>query len=372
MFNFSDGNSFKEILDRCLARIDDTLDKRQGSIIYDALAPACAELATCYTILDMFADQTYLVSAVGDNLDNLVANYGLIRISAIYAQRLGTFLNTNDEPMEITIGAKFSVPNESGGYNYTVTSTTSTSGTYILTCDTAGTVGNEYFGTILPLQSINNLGTATLGTIYIAGEDEESDDSLRQRAIDKLNETAFGGNIADYKEFMEAQEGVGECLVLPVWDGGGTVKLVVITSSYDIPTSALIDTLQTAVDPTQNQGEGYGKAPIGHVVTVVAPTEYDLDINCIVSVETRYTLESLKDDIENAIKDYILEIQKLWANSSSLIIYISRLIAAVVDVDGIANVSSLTINGSSTDVTIDVTSAGNPYPMAGEIIINES
>ena len=48
MDSFSENNSFEDILDRLLENVDDNLDKRQGSIIYDALAPAAAELAQCY------------------------------------------------------------------------------------------------------------------------------------------------------------------------------------------------------------------------------------------------------------------------------------------------------------------------------------
>ena len=40
--------TYEEILQRCLDRIPNSFDKRQGSIIYDALAPCCVELAQMY------------------------------------------------------------------------------------------------------------------------------------------------------------------------------------------------------------------------------------------------------------------------------------------------------------------------------------
>lgn len=43
--------TFETIMDRCLSRVSSSVDKREGSVIYDALAPACAELATLYTEL---------------------------------------------------------------------------------------------------------------------------------------------------------------------------------------------------------------------------------------------------------------------------------------------------------------------------------
>ena len=61
MSDYSTNNDFENILERLLANIDDSLDKTQGSIIYDALAPAAAELAQCYIALDVYSDQTYLL-----------------------------------------------------------------------------------------------------------------------------------------------------------------------------------------------------------------------------------------------------------------------------------------------------------------------
>ena len=79
MSNYSTNNSFNDILERLLANVDDSLDKRQGSIIYDALAPAAAELAQCYIALDVYTDQTYLLTATGKNLDNRAVDYGVTR-----------------------------------------------------------------------------------------------------------------------------------------------------------------------------------------------------------------------------------------------------------------------------------------------------
>ncbi len=191
MFNFSEGNGFDDILQRMLNTVPDTLDKRMGSIIYDALAPACAELAQAYIALDVYADQTYLISAVGENLDNKAYDYGVTRNPATYARRIATFKDTEGNAMEIPIGSRWSIPVASGGYNYQVTEQLEI-GKYIVTCETAGTVGNEYYGDLLPLESLNNVGEGKLTDIYVGGEDAESDESLRERVLEKINTHAFG------------------------------------------------------------------------------------------------------------------------------------------------------------------------------------
>ena len=64
--SYSDDNSFEKIIDRCLGnKILENVDKRPGSIIYDALAPICLELAECYVKMDIMEEQTFLTTATG-------------------------------------------------------------------------------------------------------------------------------------------------------------------------------------------------------------------------------------------------------------------------------------------------------------------
>ena len=56
-----ENNTYQVILERMLARVPEEFDKREGSILYDALAPAAAELQMAYIGLEsvfreMFAD----------------------------------------------------------------------------------------------------------------------------------------------------------------------------------------------------------------------------------------------------------------------------------------------------------------------------
>ena len=38
----TDEHSYEALMARCLGRVSAEVDKREGSILYDALAPACA------------------------------------------------------------------------------------------------------------------------------------------------------------------------------------------------------------------------------------------------------------------------------------------------------------------------------------------
>ena len=55
--------TFEAILEAMLDRVPNTLDKREGSIIYDALAPAAAELQNAYIALDMVLNEGFADTA---------------------------------------------------------------------------------------------------------------------------------------------------------------------------------------------------------------------------------------------------------------------------------------------------------------------
>lgn len=371
MSKYSTNNTFDIILDRLLSNISDDLDKRQGSIIYDALAPAAAELAQCYIALDVYTDQTYLLTAVGENLDAKVADYGLSRNPATYAERIITVYDKNNQLMEIDIGSRFSTPNEYGGYNFIITEKVM-DGSYIARCETLGEVGNDYVGQLLPLMSINNLGNANISTVYKPGENEETDDNLRARALLKINQEAFSGNKAAYTQYVNNIDGVGSCKIFPVWNGGGTVKIAIVTNDNDIPSTEFISQIQEDIDPLDKQGQGIGTAPIGHTVTVVAPDKLLINITASIEVDADYTIQQLTSSIIEKISDYIKETQDNWSDANTLTIYTSRMISAILSVTQVTNVANLNINGSASDLIIELSGTDVKFPMLGEVILNEA
>lgn len=60
---YGDQMTFESILSAMLQRVPDTVDKREGSVIYDALSPAAAELAKAYVYVGFWSheltDHTY-------------------------------------------------------------------------------------------------------------------------------------------------------------------------------------------------------------------------------------------------------------------------------------------------------------------------
>ncbi len=150
----------------------------------------------------------------------------------------------------------------------------------------------------------------------------------------------------------------------PVWNGGGTVKLIIIDSDYNKPSPTLIDEVQTAVDPEQNQGKGYGIAPIGHVVTVVGVDEVEIDVEPQITLQTGYTWADVKPAVEAAINDYFAELRSQWADSPSLVVRISQIEVRILAITGIVDVQNTKLNGQQQNIEL------GPYeiPVLGEVV----
>jgi uncharacterized phage protein gp47/JayE len=377
--------TYEYLLAQALAQVPDTLDKREGSVIYDAIAPACYELSEMYMQLRQIVQQTYVSTASGQYLDLRVQEQGLSRYAATYAVKKAAFTNASGNPVNIPIGSRFSTIADADSINYEVTaeyldeSGDAVPGAYQLTCETLGTSGNAYTGNLLPITYISGLATAIMSDIIIPARDEETDEELLIRYLAKANQKSFGGNIAQYDEMMKSIDGVGEVQVYPVWNGGGTVKLSVIDAEYNPVTNDFITALQLEVDPENavgQQGTGLGRAPIGHKVTIVAPTAVTINVTATLALKPGYTLISVQTPIEEAIDAYLLEIRQQWGlsdelNNYSSAVYLARVTAAMLSVAGILNVTNTKLNGSAADIILTEDVITQELPLLGTVILSE-
>jgi len=326
--------TFDVIMQRMLAGVPDTVDKREGSVIWDALAPAALELQLAYIEMDVILNETFADTAPRPNLIKRAKERGLSPEEATYAVAKGIF------NIDVPIGSRFSLD----AYNYVVTEKIS-AGVFKLQCETSGSDANSYLGTLIPIDYIQGLQTAALTEILIPGEDEEETEVFRTRYFGSFDNQAYGGNIADYKEKVKKIQGVGGVKVYPVWNGGGTVKLVIINSEWETPTVEMLDAIQTIVDPIPNQGEGLGVAPIGHIVTVEGVTADSISIELNLTLQGELTFEDLRSGIETAIDNYFLELKKVWEDTESIIVRTSQIESRLLEIPEIIDVEHTKING---------------------------
>ena len=337
--------TFENIMERCLSRVAASIDKREGSVVYDAIAPAAAELAIMYIELAYLLDRAFPDTEEGDYLTLKCQERSVFRTPATAAVRKGYFEDGDGGAMDVPIGSRYS----GDALNYVVTEKIA-AGQFKLLCETAGAAGNQYQGNLFPIDYVEGLGAARLADILINGEDEESDADLLARYKESLESQAYGGNIADYRTKVELLQGVG------------AVK-VFLNSDWGVPSSTLVDTVQTAVDPTQNQGEGAGIAPIGHVVTVVGVTGTAISVSFKLTFATGYAWDTVKTAVTKAIQDYFVALAKDWANQSGITVRVSQVETKVLSVDGVIDITGTTINGGTQNIVL----ASDAIPVMGGI-----
>lgn len=400
---------FDTLMDKMLSNVDDKLDKREGSIIYDAIAPAALELSNFYLNLDMVLDEVFAESASYYYLTKRAAERGLLP-----KEETNATLMMKVEPAEtqISIGDRFNLDE----LNYTVASIIDgNAGTYQVQCETAGVIGNQQLGVLIPIETeneLNNMESATLEEVLIPGKDEEDVETFRERYFASFNNEAFGGNKADYIEKVNSIDGIGGCKPIRAWSNGynpakmiptdevktwfenqsrdtlgesvydwlstiynasinklltvgGTVKLVIINSEFRKPSSTLINKVQEEIDPTDTAGEGDGIAPIGHVVNVIGVKEEPINITLSsVEYETGYSFDKLKDAIETTIDNYLLDLRQTWASNTNLIVRISQMEAQLLLIEGIVDMKAVLLNDQEENVTLD----SDSIPARGEVI----
>lgn len=334
--------TYEAILQNKLARVASTLDKREGSIIFDALAPNSLESAMIYVALDTVLNETFADTASRDYLIKRCAERGITPLPATAAVGIGEF------SMDIPVGTRFSCDK----YNWAVTEKIEAL-RYYLTCETAGADPNGYIGQLIPIEYIEGLANAELTSIAINGEDEEATETLRLRYLNSFGNQSYGFNRGQYIEVTEALPGVGGCKPYRAWNGPGTVKLVITDSRYQPPSSTLINTVQVAIDPTQNSGDGIGLAPIDHEVTVVGASGATVNITTTLTFASGWNLTECLPYIEAALDAYYLELNSTWRKENGLIVRVSQIESRLLALAGIVDISGTALNGTAGNLTLD-------------------
>lgn len=384
-----ENTTYEVILERMLARVSDKFDKREGSVVWDTHSPTAIEFQILYLELDTIIREAYGDTASREFLILRCKERGIAPYAATNAVLKGVFTPANIN----VIGKRFNIDE----MNYIVTKKIA-DGEYQVQCETVGIIGNQYFGTMIPIEYIEGLETAELTGILIPGEDEEDTEALRERYLNSFDEKAFGGNVRDYLEKTNAISGVGSTKVTRVWNNdirpgdmipndivkswyegiigtvnptvklwlasvytaaaakklttGGTVLLTILNSEYGVPTDELIQTVQTTIDPEQNAGEGYGLAPIGHIVMVKKADAVIINIKANITFDVGYGWINLQSTIDETVQAYLLELRKTWADNPYLVVRVSQIETRLLSIPGIVDITNTRINNSTDNLTL--------------------
>ena len=347
--------TYNVIMDRMKAKsleLFPGIDTREGSVIHTALGPSAAEIAQLYIQMDALLNETFADKASRPRLIKRVAEIGMAPDPATYAILKGVFTPST---LNLAIGTRFS----GNGVNYAITEKIS-DGLYKLQCETLGIVGNQYLGDLVPVLYVPGLETCKLTEVLIPGEDEQATENLRTEYFNSFDDKAYGGNVADYAKKINDLSGVGGVKVYPTWNGAGTVKGVIINSSFGQPSAELIAAVQEQIDPVAYAGQGVGIAPIDHVVTIAGVVETAVNIVTTITYQSGYTWADIQTYVNSAIDAYFAELNQTWQSTKTLtvnnglIVRISQIETRLLNITGVLDIAGTTLNGEASNLTLGV------------------
>ena len=267
----------------------------EGTFENDVLAANSLEFAKTEVELEQMLQAAFADTSWGDYLTMRCAEMGVDRKPAVCA--IGSVTITGTAGATVPAGTIFST--ESDVYFETTSEVQiGIDGTVNapIQAQVAGVSGNVASGTILKIpMSVPGVNRVTNVSATYDGYDEESDESLLARYLLHVRTPGTSGNPYHYKEWALSVPGVGDCQVMPLWNGNGTVKVYIVDDNKDAASEELKQKVFNYIETVR---------PIGATVTVDTPSYMTIDVSAQVKVNDDYD-EDYANILEKAISDYL-------------------------------------------------------------------
>lgn len=204
------------------------------------------------------------------------------------------------------------------------------------TCTVSGSAGNVKKGDInrfpitLPgITAVQNI------TDFTGGYDAESDADLLERYLEKVSRPNVSGNKYHYIEWAKEVSGVGDVKVIPLWNGAGTVKVVIVDADNRPADSELISKVKEHIEENR---------PIGAEVTVVSASPVMINISVRLTADNTSNIQTT---FENVLKDYLSG----EAVKKEYISY-AKIGSLILSISGVEDYTDLKVNSGTENIKI--------------------
>jgi len=318
----------------------------EGTFNADMLTANAIEFEQAYAEMNLMIEANFADTSWGEYLTARAAEFGVIRKEA--AKAIGKLKVTGTAGSSIVTGSLFATEQDIKFYSRG-DAIVSADGTVTINieCGVAGAVGNVEAGTIvnIPMSMPGITSCTNLATTY-DGFKEETDAALLERYLLKVRTPATSGNKYHYLQWALSVTGVGQSKVIPLWNGAGTVKVVIINSDGATASDDLIADVIAYIESVR---------PIGATVTVTSPAP--LAINIVADITGIADI----DAVTTAVNTY------LTANGFSMTyVSIAQIGKILLSTTGITDYSKLKINDGTTNITI----SDEELPICGTVTLN--
>ncbi|MGL4569309.1 MAG: baseplate J/gp47 family protein [Fusobacteriaceae bacterium] len=332
---------FYEIKNNILNNMGNSLSKIEGSYNYDIASAMAIEFDILYKEIEQLEKQLFPWSVTEDGyLDYHLAEFGLTRREAVPAQGIATI---EGKPSAI-------IPKDSIAIGRTGVKYKTLENGIILSdgkckvkieCLESGTVGNCGIGDIQVFEiSVPDVYKVYNEEAIDSGYDIEPFKEAKIRMEEKARNPAHSGNIFDYTLWAKSVEGVGRVSVFPIWNGPGTVKVLISDYSLQPASTELVDNTKIYIENNR---------PVGADVTVNSFNSYNADITLNVRVVQGVIT---KDELENKIKELLTLSLQNEEFTSYNIFSTAKIGRMILDIEGVIDYDDLRINGALNNVDI--------------------
>ena len=266
----------------------DVLDKREGSVLYDAIASVAVANGDLLTGLIPTLYQAFqLLYAKGEDLDAWAANFGLTRRGSLptYYHYVDTW---REESPNDTLLVGDVLRSHNSNVRWIITSVEEK----VVKSETDGNFQETTGGVLEPERYLSALESVVFGTLYEAGREVESDESLRERIL-RAQKVTVGGSLLEYVDLVlnvyaeEGNQSFYGVQVYPLSRCCGRVFVVPYHQHFRKEDAGRLrcateeerTALAQWLDPRDERGFGMGHIPIGHHVDVVRADDRPIDFH---------------------------------------------------------------------------------------------
>lgn len=316
--------------------------KIEGTFENDVLASNSIEFAKLEVELEQAYKAAFAETSWGDYLTMIAAGFGVDRKRAVQAVGTVTLTGTGD----VALGSRFSTA-AGAIFETTEAASIQKSGKAAVQAVNAGTSGNVAAGTIVNIPiSIPGITAVTNEEPTHDGYDEESDEELLKRYYIVVRRPATSGNCNHYYNWAMSVEGVGDCRVVPLWNGNGTVKVIIIDSNHSVASSDLIEKVQAHIEENH---------PIGATVTVESPSPLQIDITA--DIKGTFDAEAFKASLSDYFVSHALNLTYVSS---------SQIIDRIMNQSTVEDCDNVLVNGAKR-----VTITSEQLPAVGSVTVHD-
>lgn len=339
---FSD-KTFENIKNDILSSIDLDLAKNEGSILNAWAAGTAVAHAEMYTILEDIYNSAFLVDLTSESLDKRVSEFGISR--KIGDRARGYLYIEGVDGTEIEDGTVFLANNKEYTVLRNITESNVIENGTITVFIEAVNSGSEYNLPInaifYPREPIVGFDNATNNIPISGGTDDESDEELKARFLYQQRHKGTSGNADDYRNWALEVDGVHSARVVPLWNGNGTVKVIVTSADNRNVDQTVVNAAKAYID---------SKKPIGATVTVTTPAV--VDVNIVATIEL---LDANIDDVRSRFSE---ELERYLITATSEITY-TKIAGILSRIEGVYDYKDLTVNGGTVNIQLDEDTVGS-------------